>query len=171
MTLTEQKMLAEFKRMAPEKTIKLHIDLLKDLLPVFLDVVENDAVFQRLVQVLDFSAETGRRWLRGDITDPMEVLLPLEGPGSKRLANRELDHENSAHFGDISLLVILAQNAIFYAADIQFDRVSDPDKPQSLDYEVTNEELAELLAERLGGASPRMVQRFEALWNGKVSQI
>ncbi len=99
----------------------------------------------------------------------MVVMDPLEGP--QQLSGRHVAHKNSEHFGDVTVLVILARNAIFDASDLQFDRVGDPHKPQSLDYEVTDEELAEELAKSLVGASPRMVQRFETLWNEKVAQI
>ncbi len=169
MTLTEEKMLAEFERMTPEVAIKLHIDMLEDLIPIFLETVDNDKTFKGLIVALKNSINAGRSWLRGEITDPMQVINSMEGPPA--LASKELDHEGSEHFGDVSLLVILAANAIYYASDIQFDRVGDSHKPQSLDYEVTSEELAEELAERLGQASSRMVQRIETLWNEKMAQI
>ncbi len=168
MTLEKEQLLADLAPLAPEAKIKLHVYLLEEMIPVFADIVDDVEPFQRFIDVLNFCVTTGRRWLSGELDDPDDVLRPLEGPRSPRLADRELDHEQSRHFPDVQVLTLLGQHAIWYAAEIQFDRIGDEEVPQSLEERFTDEELAGLLAPRLAKASSRMKREFDAAWERRI---
>lgn len=119
-----------------------------------------NAIYESYEHVIDHV----RRWLRGEITDPDEVIAPLEMPDRVPFDSLELEFKGTKHFGNLYVVGSLITEALLYAGEIQFKRAGIIEVPTCLEKHFTDEELADEFTNALKRASRVMQKEFRTLW-------
>lgn len=164
MTINKDEMLADLKGLSPKEKIEFILSLATHLIPVLRVVVGTSSEFTEIYEEYDRVIGHGRRWLRGEIVDPDEVIGPIERPSRRPYYSLELAHKGSRQFDNLFVVGSMLTDAIHYAGELQFELVGDTDVPQSLEEKFTDQELVDNFNGTLDLASSELEAEFETFW-------
>jgi hypothetical protein len=167
MTLTGKAMVDDLHSLPPEQKIEALLALAEQLIPELKIVVDDIRPFEEVFAAYGEAITAGRRWLRGEMCDPDEVMDPVYGSNVRPVWDIELAHKDSGHFKDLRVLGSLLTNALLYAGQIQFERNGDRDVPEPLEGEFTDDELVGEIQRTLSAADPALTEKFRKSWQAR----
>lgn len=167
MTIATDEMLGDLNSLSPDEKIEFLLLHAEKLIPVLRDVVGTSSPFAEIYGSYERAISVGKRWLAGKISDPDEVIEPVENPSERPFESLELDHKDTEHFGNLRVVGGMIGDALLYAGQLQFERVGDPNVPQSLEEEFTDQRLVGEFQRTLSRASPELRKKFHQLWDAR----
>ena len=165
MTLEHNKMLSDLGLRSPAEKIDFMLSMASHLIPLLHTVEGTGLKLNAIYESYEHVIAHIRAWLSGKITDPIEVIAPLEMPDRVPFDSLELGFEGTNRFENLRVVGNLITKSLLYAGEIQFARAGIDEVPQCLEEKFTDEELAESFAETLQNADAVMQEAFIAFWN------
>lgn len=110
------------------------------------------------------TVEHGRKWLRGEIADPWQVIKPVEDPKANSFVALEIMNSSAPFWPNARVVGNIIVCAILLAGQLQFARVGDPEIPQSLEGEITSALLVSEARRNLEHASRDFREAYDKAW-------
>lgn len=165
MTYSNREILNNLDALSPDERVRFLLTLAERLVPALRDRYGSADPLDKMYASFRSTVNHGRKWLRGEIENPWQVIDPVEDPKADSFVALEMENASAPYSADASVIGSLVVYAIALAGQLQFARVGDPEVPQSLEGEITSEVLVAEAQRTLEHASREFQDAFDKTWN------